>query len=94
MRQHLISSKAKYVVAALVTGVLVVSMANSAYAGKGGAASGINTGVTGSYNGRPVRDHRGEPPPVATCTQHHCAPGTHRQFNAGLDFGGNARDHR
>jgi hypothetical protein len=95
MRQHSISSQTKYVVAALVTGLLVVSMANSAYAGKGAAAgSGINTGVSGSYNGVPVRDHRGEPPPVAICTQHHCAPGTHKQFDAGPDFGGNARDHR
>ena len=52
MRLHSISSQTKYVVAALVTGLLVVSMANSAYAGKGTvAASGLNKGVSGSYNG-------------------------------------------
>jgi hypothetical protein len=63
MRQHSISSQTKYVVAALVTGLLVVSMANSAYAGKGAAAgSGVNKGVVGSFNGFP------------TCKTHHCTP--------------------
>jgi|HubBroStandDraft_6_1064221.scaffolds.fasta_scaffold63599_3 hypothetical protein len=92
MRQHSISSLAKYFVAVLVTGLLVVSMADSAYAGKGAAAgSGVNTGVSGSYNGRPVRDHRGDPPPGPTCTQH---AGHTNCPNGGLNFGGNARDHR
>ena len=62
MRQHSISSQTKYVVAALVTGLLVVSMANSAYAGKGAAAgSGVNKGVVGSSTG-------------VTCKTHHCTP--------------------
>ena len=62
MRQHSISSQTKYVVAALVTGLLVVSMANSAYAGKGAAAaSGVNKGVVGSTTGVP-------------CKTHHCTP--------------------
>ena len=54
-------------VASVVTLVTFVAGSNAAFAGKGGAGSGITTTSTGRTQGPPVRYHSG-PPPKTVCT--------------------------
>ena len=79
-------------VASIVTLVMFVAGTNAAFAGKGGAGSGITTTSTGRTQGPAVRYHSGETPQKPFC-RHRCAPGD-LILNTERNFGGNARDHR
>lgn len=78
-------------VASIVTLVMFVAGTNAAFAGKGGAGSGITTTSTGRTQGPTVRYHSEPPPPQTICRFGPCPPGYPLRPRK---FGSDARDHR